>query len=97
MGSTLERHPFSGLIHSAGELFSWAGTLSGPGRLYLHRGACHGQLRLVCGRGGSDPPAACRAPIGGQTSRHVRAVTGTLGGAASEHRCDVQQRAQHIP
>jgi len=64
MGSTLERHPFSGLIHSAGELFSWAGTLSGPGRLYLHRGACHGQLRLVCGRG-SGTPAACRTPAGG--------------------------------
>lgn len=30
MGSTLERHPFSGLIHSAGELFVVGEPLAGP-------------------------------------------------------------------
>ena len=96
MGSTLERHPFSGLIHSAGELFSWTGALSGPGRLYLHRGACHGQLRLVCGRG-SGTPAACRTPPGGRRPGTLELSQAPTGGAASDDRCDVQQRAQHIP
>ena len=53
MGSTLERHPFSGLIHSAGELFSRVGTLAGPGTTISTPGARgpRGQLRLVCGWG----------------------------------------------
>jgi hypothetical protein len=30
MGNTLKRHPFSGLVHSAGELFSQTGSFAEP-------------------------------------------------------------------
>ena len=69
MGSTLERHPFSGLIHSAGELLHRGSTTHcGLGLDYIKISMVRDSSCLVC-----------RPPRSREVARGITHDIGTMG------------------